>query len=66
MAYYGFVAQGDTSSASDCRVAYNELSSKYNSANVQIAGFSTSIDTPLSNHANQSNFINAKDYHVLY
>ena len=34
--------------------------------NVQIAGFSTSSDTPLSNHANQSNFINAKDYHVLY
>lgn len=66
MAYYGFVAQGDTSSASDCRVAYNELSSKYNSANVQIAGFSTSSDTPLSNRANQSNFINAKDYHVLY
>lgn len=66
MAYYGAVGQGDTDNAADCRVAYNKLKAKYGSSNVLIAGFNNNSDVPLTNRANQSNFIAAKSAHVLY
>ena len=31
----GYVAQGDTSNAADCRVAYNKLSAQYGAAYIQ-------------------------------
>lgn len=62
----GYVAQGDTSNAADCRVAYNKLSAQYGAAYIQIAGFSTTSDIPLSIRAGQSDFIASRNYNVLY
>jgi len=66
MAYKALICQGDTDSASDCRVAYSKLSSKYGTGNITIKGFVTNSDTPVDPRAGQSNFAAAKNYDVLY
>ena len=62
----GYVAQGDTNNAADCRVAFNRLKTKLGTSNVYKYGFSTLNDTPLVPHADQSIFIGAKNYNILY
>ena len=62
----GYVAQGDTNNAADCRVAFNRLKTKLGTSNVYKYGFSTLNDTPLVPHADQSIFIAAKNYNILY
>lgn len=58
MAYYGYVAQGDTDNASDCRVAYNKLAAKYGSSNSKSSHKFPNNDTrPAENHLRGAGFI---------
>lgn len=64
--YTALICQGDTDSASDARLVYNTLTSKYGSGAVAYRGFNLNNNTPNNPCANNSNFNEAKGYDVLY
>lgn len=66
MPYTAGIGQGNTNSASDCVVFYNNLASQYGSSNVLTAGFNPSTGAILSNLADVDNFIYGKNLNVLY
>lgn len=64
--YTAIVCQGNTNSASDCRIAHNKLATQYGQSQVTARGFSTSSNTPFNPCAGISDFNSARNYDVLY